>query len=151
MKLGYWDILLQEVPGEISLGLGFSGCKLRCDGCHSKDLWDENYGQEFNASTLTNLINKYKGKLTCVCFFGGEWDPDLLKFNEIAKSNKLKTCLYTGLDVPFGSSLFNEFDFIKVGPYKKELGGLRSKTTNQRFYSKINDEWVDQSSIFVLN
>ena len=26
------------------------------------------------------------------------------------------------------------FDYIKTGPYKKELGGLDSITTNQRFY-----------------
>ena len=28
----------------------------------------------------------------------------------------------------------NVLDYIKVGPYKEELGGLDSPNTNQRFY-----------------
>lgn len=31
------------------------------------------------------------------------------------------------------------FDYIKIGPYIKHLGPLKSKTTNQRMYRKSSD------------
>jgi anaerobic ribonucleoside-triphosphate reductase activating protein len=34
-------------------------------------------------------------------------------------------------------------DYYKVGPYKPKYGPLNQKTTNQRFYKKENNEWVD--------
>jgi anaerobic ribonucleoside-triphosphate reductase activating protein len=34
------------------------------------------------------------------------------------------------------------FDYIKVGPYKKDLGGLRNPNTNQKLYKKDkNGRW----------
>ena len=36
------------------------------------------------------------------------------------------------------------FDFIKLGPYRSQLGGLKEKTTNQKLYKKTeNGEFVD--------
>ena len=32
------------------------------------------------------------------------------------------------------------FDYIKIGPYKKELGGLDNPNTNQRMYLNWWDE-----------
>lgn len=31
------------------------------------------------------------------------------------------------------------FDYIKIGPYIKHLGGLKERTTNQRMYKKTMD------------
>ena len=37
----YYDfqVVLQEVPGEISLCFSISGCDKHCEGCHSPFLW----------------------------------------------------------------------------------------------------------------
>jgi anaerobic ribonucleoside-triphosphate reductase activating protein len=47
-----------------------------------------------------------------------------------------------------GTSIPNEvelelFDYIKLGPYKKELGGLDNPNTNQRFYKIENGQLIN--------
>ena len=37
-------------------------------------------------------------------------------------------------------SCLDYLDYLKIGPYKKELGGLDSPNTNQKFYVVIKDE-----------
>jgi len=42
----------------------------------------------------------------------------------------------------------NYFDYIKIGPYKEELGGLDKPTTNQRLYAynpAYSDFTIDKS------
>ena len=40
-------------------------------------------------------------------------------------------------------------DYIKIGPYIKEFGGLDSKITNQRFYAKQQDgSYIDKTILF---
>ncbi len=39
------QIVMQEVPGEISISFTITGCNLRCEGCHSSYLWKEDSGQ----------------------------------------------------------------------------------------------------------
>ncbi len=54
---------------------------------------------------------------------------------ETVKNKGLKVALYSGFELSFFSKDFlSKIDFIKVGAYKKDLGGLSSKDTNQRFY-----------------
>ncbi len=56
----------------------------------------------------------------------------------------LKTCLYTGCDSiePFRQML-PVLDYIKLGPYVAELGGLDHPDTNQRFYRVQHGELQD--------
>lgn len=77
---------------------------------------------------------------------GLEWSnqpQELRNLLYFAKKSNLKTCLYTGLETveAVGSILnFKYLDFLKTGKYNKELGGLNSPLTNQRFYDIIHKD-----------
>lgn len=134
--IGY-AIVFQEVPNEIALAINISGCPHACEGCHSEYLWE--YDGEYLKDNIDSLMYKYCDYITCVCFMGG--DQNINELYELCKHVKsvysLKTCIYSGLD---SIDVFNDFikdrmvDYLKIGSYKKELGGLDSETTNQRIY-----------------
>jgi len=130
----YPQVVLQEVPDEISLALSMSGCGLHCKGCHSQETWKSTFGEPLTVVELNRLLRKHK-HITCVLFYGGEWQPkELIRLLKIVKDRGLNTCLYTGLnyeEVP--KEIIGYLDYIKVGRYVEELGGLDSPTTNQRF------------------
>ena len=135
MRYNRIDVVFQEVPDEISLLFAIAGCHKRCKGCHSPELWDEENGQVLSSQIFRSHICKYKDDITCVCFFGGEWDKEnLIYFLDIAKSLKLKTCLYTG-STDVSEDIRLRLDFLKVGEWNRNLGGLDSPFTNQKFYS----------------
>ena len=52
----------------------FSGCRHGCNGCHSKDTWDFNYGKEIS-NELINIINQEIDKrpfLSALVLSGGD-------------------------------------------------------------------------------
>ena len=66
---------------------------------------------------------------------------------------ELKTAWYSGLDKPDDTSILKYLDYLKTGPYRKNLGPLNSPTTNQRFYKIIHTPvpsilLVDQTHLF---
>ena len=80
---------------------------------------------------------------------GGDQNiEELLNFLTICKEYNLKTCLYTGADEIEFPYLFNLLDYIKIGHYDKNLGGLNSPTTNQKFYKIENLELIDLTNSF---
>lgn len=136
--LGY-SVVFQEVPNEISLAINISGCPYRCKGCHSKYLWK--YKGNNLLDDFESILSKYDGLITCVCFMGGDQNPcDLIKCIEIAWQYGAKTCLYTGADAieDIDSRVSDLLDYIKIGKYIEDLGGLDSSTTNQHMYDLIN-------------
>ena len=141
MKYSYPQVVVAEVPDEISLALSISGCPLHCKGCHSSETWDKNFGKELTKERLCNLIKTHK-YISCVLFYGGEWElPTLYYMCTVVKSYGLKTALYTGLnDITSLQEfkLLQVLDYIKYGAYKEKLGGLSSSTTNQRLFSVSN-------------
>lgn len=136
MKCFNYDIVCQEIPEEITLALNISGCPNKCPGCHSPWLAGDG-GVSLNENFLDLLIDKYMSGITCVCFMGGDQDP--AEINRLASYIKekyplLKTAWYSGLaDLSVDIDVVN-FDYIKIGPYIEERGGLRSPDTNQKFY-----------------
>lgn len=133
LKFSSYDVVMQEIPNEISLGFSIVGCKLACKGCHSSYLWDENSGNELTDEILIQLLSKYGGNVSCVLFMGGEWEKDLLNKLKIVKELGIKTALYTGLSekkVP--PELLTHLDYIKYGRWVEKLGGLKSPFTNQK-------------------
>ena len=123
-------ICFREFPDEISLCINISGCKFCCPGCHSPELW-EDIGTELTFDEVLKLISKNEG-ITCIGLMGG--NPK--EINEIAKAinHTYKIGWYWG-----GTSIPKEielelFDYIKIGPYIKELGGLDNPNTNQKMY-----------------
>ena len=151
MKYVDTKVVFSEIPDEITLAINISGCPVKCSGCHSKYLW-EDVGEPLNSDSLHHLIENYKG-ITCVAFMGGDSSPyeikDLAMFVRVAYP-KLKIAWYSGKDVIPNVIMLNlqDFDFIKLGPYKEEFGPLNSKTTNQRMYRVHNSELEDITNKF---
>lgn len=142
MKYQSCNVSLQEVPGEISLIFLISECPHRCKGCHSPELWTAN-GDDLTAENLMKEIAPYSEYISCVCFFGGEWDEEnLVLLLKMIRSCGYKTCLYTGTDI-VSEKIKNHLNYLKTGPWKEELGGLYSTTTNQRFIDLDNGKCLN--------
>lgn len=135
-------LVFQEVPDEISLAFLVAGCPVGCLGCHSAASWKADRGEELSASALARLLDRHKRVLTCVVFLGGEWaEEDLVARLDEARARGLKTCLYTGLEEEqVSEALKSRLDFLKVGPYRAERGGLQDPGTNQKFIDLHNKE-----------
>ncbi len=134
-------IVFQEIPDEVTLSINVSNCPCRCPGCHSKYLWDD-IGQELTFSELEKLIREYGNDITCICFMGGDRDPEYI--NTLALYLKethpeFKVAWYSGKTCFSNLINKNDFDYIKIGPYIKHLGSLKSPTTNQRLYRRSLD------------
>lgn len=127
------QIVMQEVPTEISLAFVVLGCPHRCRDCHSKETWHKE-GDPLTVESLTTHLMRYKGLISCVCFMGGDWLPDQLEpLLEASRALGLKTCLYAGVD-SVSNRLIHLLDYIKLGAFDITKGGLSSPTTNQRLY-----------------
>lgn len=64
----------------------------------------------------------------------------------------LKLAIYTGAnDMNVLGDVANYFEYIKLGPYIPELGGLNSMTTNQRLYVRGSGKWLDITHKFWRN
>lgn len=138
MNIYKYDIVFQEVPDHISLAFYVCGCALRCPGCHSTELWSESNGFPLTTDLLQHLLSQYKDRISCVLFLGGEWrESDLLELLTMVRRTDVLTALYTG-ETSVSDALKNQLDFLKTGPWRRELGGLDSPTTNQIFYDLKN-------------
>ncbi len=129
------EIVFQEVPGEISLAISITGCPIKCKGCHSKFLWDKYNGNELNDSIFIKLLEKYSRYVSCILFYGGEWEE--LRLIELIKTSKaygLKTCLYTGLNT-VSLNIKSHLNYLKTGPFIENRGPLTNKNTNQKFFN----------------
>lgn len=148
LKYTNYEIVFQEVPNEVTLCFNISNCHIRCKDCHSKFLW-EDIGEPL-IKNLISIVDKYKDYITCVCFMGGTNEIFQLKSAlDIVKTFNLKTCVYTGEEYSDKlNKLFESLDYLKVGPYIDELGGLNKKTTNQIFYEIVNNNLVDKTYLF---
>ena len=143
MRLKYLghSIVFQEVPDEISLAINISGCPYKCRGCHSSYLWE--YKGRYISDDLEELIKQTDG-ITCVCFMGGDQNRQELKsLIDIVHFHNLKCCLYTGSDIFSTEDIIDlQLDYVKVGGYIEEFGGLHSKNTNQKFF-KVSDNKIE--------
>lgn len=139
------DVVFQEIPNETTLAINISNCPCHCKGCHSAYL-AEDIGEYLKMSTLLHLCDKNKG-VTCVAFMGGDSEPEGVSFlASVIKRMKpeLKTAWYSGRQELAKEIELRNFNFIKLGPYIEELGGLKSPTTNQRLYEVRMCKEVDE-------
>lgn len=143
-------VSFSEVPDEISLCINISNCPCHCEGCHSSYL-AEDIGRPLTVTELRSLIQKNEG-ITCICFMGGDSDPleieNLARWVQIFMHYKYKVAWYSGRQELSTDIDSKWFDYIKLGPYIKNLGPLNSKATNQRFYKVINNELIDITHVF---
>lgn len=147
MKYVDKTIVFREVPDEITLAISISGCKIHCPDCHSKYLWND-IGEELTEDILSSIIEENNG-ITCICFMGGSYD-DIVSFFKYIKYKypNLKTAWYTGeSEIAINDDLLTYFDYVKIGPYIKEKGGLDSPTTNQTMYHIINKKLINVNNM----
>lgn len=147
LKFYNYDIVFQEIPDEVTLAVNITNCPHRCVGCHSPHLHLDT-GHVLNEETLDLLLEKYGRQITCVCFMGGDRSPKEVAAmaKHLRQRTHLKVAWYSGNDtLPHNAKAF---DYLKIGGYKAELGGLRSRTTNQRLYHNVNGKTVDITERF---
>jgi len=149
--MNYYDfqVVFQEVPGEISLCFYICGCSIQCEGCHSPFLWKEENGEPLTYTKYSKLLLQYEDLATCVLFMGGEWhEEQLVNMLKLAKDMQYKTCLYTGQE-SVSNSILNELDWVKTGKWNSRLGGLSSEYTNQKFID-IKSNTI-KNNLFIKN
>lgn len=91
---------------------------------------------------LEALIGKYSAAITCFCFMGGDAEPSeiqRLAFWIKEKYPHIRTAWYSGSEKIAEGFDISALDYIKTGPYRQELGGLKSPTTNQALYMIESD------------
>lgn len=129
----------------IRVSLFVSGCSLHCKGCHNKEAWDFNYGEEFTDDTLETLCNALGSPyIDGLTILGGdplepENVPVVASIIDSVRSrfkNTKTIWLYTGRryekvkDLPMMSNV----DVIVDGPFveaKKVIGKFYG-SSNQR-------------------
>lgn len=125
------EVTFREIPDEVTLCINLSNCPIKCPDCHSKELWGD-IGEILYPDTLLRLIEENDG-ITCVCFMGGDNDIDeVLKLTHLIRKvyeEDMKVAFYSGRN-----KIYNVFDYVKIGPYRKEYGSLDKPTTNQRLF-----------------
>lgn len=142
MKFVNTEVVLREIPTEISLAFNISGCPFRCPGCHSIEL-REDIGYELTFDVIEKEINNHPG-VSCILLMGG--DSDRYYIYDIAKhfNDRYKIAWYSGSD---DQTILEEakdyLNYIKLGSWQKDKGPLNSKTTNQRLYKVINGELIN--------
>jgi anaerobic ribonucleoside-triphosphate reductase activating protein len=102
--------------------------------------------------SFTDILQLYLNYAECVCFLGegantSAEQEEFQKMVRIIQKHHLKTCLYSGRDTEI-EEWMKIFDFIKLGSYREEFGGLDSITTNQMFFEKYENGYVNQTHLF---
>lgn len=144
-------VVFQEIPDEVTLSINISNCPCRCPGCHSQYLW-QNIGKPLTPITLDSFIRDYGEDITCICFMGGDSEPEYL--NTLAKylhreHPELHVAWYSGRSRVPSTVNKADFDYIKLGPYIEHLGCLKDRTTNQRLYKRaVGDDFQDITDRF---
>lgn len=128
------DVVLEEIPGRVSLAVEISNCQGTCAGCHSPFL-RQDIGSELTTELVDRLIDDNYG-IDCFLFLGEGNDSEALVSlaRHIRSSHPfLELALYSGRP-EVEAELAEIFDFLKTGPYIPERGPLNKPGTNQRLY-----------------
>lgn len=136
-------VTFREVPDQISRCFSISECGNHCEGCHSPELQGKQ-GEPLTREVIESLVedDALSGVNTYVFLGEGNDREALRELLEFSRECGMMTCLYTGSDdISRFEDLIPLLNYIKVGHYDSELGGLDKETTNQRFYiiEKLDD------------
>ena len=133
------DIVMREVPNEVSLAFNITNCTHKCRGCHTPEL-RKDIGTELNNTILINHIKRNEAGISCVLFLGGKYD-EVIKLIKSVRFPELKWAWYTG------DNTFNKtdliLDYVKIGEYIEELGPINKVGTNQKMYKRFDYEYKD--------
>lgn len=137
IKYANHDIVFQEFPDEVALAINLTACPCRCPGCHSQYLWDDS-GEPLTTERLLQLADHYGATITCIGLMGGDAEPaEVLRLLAELRAARphLRTGWYSGRQqLPEGFDAKNAPNYVKLGPWREELGPLSAPTTNQRMY-----------------
>lgn len=147
IKYYNFDIVFQEIPDEVTLAVNITNCPNRCVGCHSPHL-QQNIGHPLTTMAIDFLLQRYENEITCFCFMGGDGQVDEIEYlaEHIHHVSELKVAWYSGKNLMPNRS--GVFQYIKLGAYIPEKGGLKSSTTNQRLYQNRDGHFVDMTNVF---
>jgi anaerobic ribonucleoside-triphosphate reductase activating protein len=139
------------VENTIVDGTGFrtslylSGCDIRCEDCHNKELWDINSG---HAVEIDEVFEKITGSFTNITFIGGE--PMMQAKSLTALAEKIKNNTHKDIWIYSGHTYeeiindkiyFNLLKFCDVlvdGKFDKKFS-----QNNLRFRGSINQRIID--------
>ena len=128
------DIVLEEIPGRVTLAVEISNCRGSCIGCHSPFL-KKDIGEELTPKVVDKLIGDNFG-VNCFLLLGEGQDLEaLLRIAAHLREQHpgIERAVYSGR-TEVEPALYEAFDYVKVGPYIAECGPLNEPTTNQRLY-----------------
>lgn len=136
VKYHNFDVVFAEIPDEVTLAINLTNCPNRCPGCHSPHLRADG-GEPLDDGGLLALLGKYARSVTCVCFMGGDAEPqEVARLARVAKRAfpALRTGWYSGRErLPEGVAA-EAFDYVKLGSWIEKRGPLTAPSTNQRLY-----------------
>lgn len=144
------DVVFQEIPDEVTLAVNLSGCPCHCPGCHSKHLWGDG-GRDLDCDVIDRLLGDQKGEVTCLSLMGGDAQPqevDRLASWVRKRHPRLHIAWWSGRTLLSPQVHLKNFDYIKLGPYLRHLGPLKSERTNQRLYRVVEGVMQDITSRF---
>ena len=161
LKYTNTEVVFQEIPDETTLAINISNCPCHCKGCHSSYLAGD-IGEDLDEDSLVDMMLSNKG-ITCVAFMGGDSSPEYVNWlagiirsmytNELDKGSwvDVRIAWYSGRQELSPAIELKNFNYIKLGPYIEELGGLKSNNTNQKLYKIVDGEMIDITSRFWKN
>jgi len=128
-----FNVVLREVPGEISLGMMVAGCPYGCKDCSYKSLAKLGT-DEVTISGFEKELKENQGYASCVLFMGGEWESDFKDYLSLSQKMGYKTCLYTGTEElsQLPAEIKENLNFCKVGKWTGIP--ITDSKTNQKFW-----------------
>ena len=147
MRIAKVDIAFNDTD-DISINVWLPGCRLNCDECFTPELKNFNAGFEVPIEDVIGMIEERLEMTKTVCFLGGN-PPDHKDIEELTRKVKelgTTVWVYSGYDFERiqGERWIDNCDYIKAGPYKKELASIEYSyaSTNQKLYKRESDKWI---------
>lgn len=137
MKYIDTQITFREVPDMVCRCFSISNCGGKCKNCHSPEL-KKDIGTELTDEILLSYLTNDKGTVDCFVFLGDGGDNIRMRdILELCKEYGYKTCIYLGRNT-ISITYLRYLDYVKLGPYIEELGGLDNPNTNQIMFEIKN-------------
>jgi len=137
-----------DIPDKISAAIYFSGCSIRCPGCHNKDIWEKESGTLMTDEQVMKKISD-NNLAEYVVFLGGE-PTDQLDFllhlcKRVTCEVKKPIAIYTGREFEvLPDELLNYLCMVVCGPYRHDLRTESwPASSNQRVFKKRGDAWIN--------
>ena len=114
------SVVMEEIPGKVTLAISISNCRGNCPGCHSPELRD-NIGIPLTPSVIDDLLEKNFG-VNCVLFLGEGDDIETLLDLAVYAGNHRAVALYSGkteVDKPTTNQRLYEIRRHGKGKYEK--------------------------------